>query len=250
MDICFCIPARYRSSRLDKKLMIKLGDVTCIERTIVQTLKSKYAKNNVFVLTDSEEIADSIKNLDVQVILTTVPCTNGTDRISKYLDRIPDNYRYIVNIQADEPFIAPANIDHAIEMHLKYGNEDRVFYTTLHEEKNSEEYLRSTASLKLILDNQNRVLYYSRNIIPWNKKGDLSNHVYKTFTGIYVFNRDYLAKYKDMENTELQMEEDCEQLKILENNMVIKSYPTVEYNEISMNTPEDLEYLLKSQFVH
>jgi 3-deoxy-manno-octulosonate cytidylyltransferase (CMP-KDO synthetase) len=247
MEICFCIPARYRSSRLDKKLLMKIGELTCIERTIIQTLKSKYAKSNLYVLTDSEDIIDVIKDYDVHVILTTSPCVNGTDRISKHLDQIPKNYKHIVNVQADEPFISPANIDHAVELHMKYGNEDRVFYTTLHEESNTDEYLKSTASLKLVLDNDNRVLYYSRNIIPWNKKGVLSDYVYKTFTGIYVFNRDYLTLYKDMENTNLQMEEDCEQLKILENNYVIKSYPTIEYNEISMNTPEDYDYLQKTR---
>ena len=50
--------------------------------------------------------------------------------------------------------------------------------------------------------------------------------------------------YKDMADTELQMEEDCEQLKIIENGYTIKSYPTIEYNEISMNTPEDYNYLI------
>ena len=92
----------------------------------------------------------------------------------------------------------------------------------------------------------NNVLYYSRNIIPWNKKGEIRyNYIYKTFTGIYVFNRSMLEMYGNMDDTELQCMEDCEQLKILENGYKIKSYSSIEYNEISLNTEEDYKYLLE-----
>ena len=91
----------------------------------------------------------------------------------------------------------------------------------------------------------NNVLYYSRNIIPWNKHSEIKkNFIYKTFTGIYVFNREKIALFHKMNNTPLQMHEDCEQLKILEHGYKIKTYPTVDYNEISLNTYEDYQYLL------
>ena len=251
MNICFCIPARYNSSRLDKKLLLDLDGISCIERTIIQTQKSKYYDNNIYVLTDSEDIARKIYGHNVNVVLTVEECCNGTDRISKHLYLIDEKYSIVVNIQADEPFISPSNIDYVIDKHISdmsnssdISNESNIFYTTLHEETNSEEYLRSTASLKLIVDNNNRVIYYSRNIIPWNKKGIITDFVYKTFTGIYVFNRNMLELYKELNNTVLQLEEDCEQLKIIESGYTIRSYPTVEYNEISMNTLEDYKYLI------
>jgi 3-deoxy-D-manno-octulosonate 8-phosphate phosphatase (KDO 8-P phosphatase) len=107
----------------------------------------------------------------------------------------------------------------------------------------------STASLKLVTDNHNRVLYYSRNIIPWNKNGSFTpGFTYKTFTGIYVFKRDMLALYHTLPNTPLQIEEDCEQLKIIQHGYHIASYPTVEFNEISLNTSDDYEFLVNKYY--
>ena len=246
-NICFCIPARYASSRLKHKLLLNLNGETCIRKTIKQVIKSKYANidgnKNIYVLTDSELIKENIKDLPVNIILTSENYKNGSERISKNLHQIYEKYNIVVNIQADEPFISPINMDHCINKHI-INNESNLFYTTLHEERNSEEYLKSTASLKMITDINNNVLYYSRNLIPWNKNGKIiENYKYKTFTGIYVFNRNLLEKYGYMKDTELQIMEDCEQLKILENGYKIKSYPTIEYNEISLNTREDYEYL-------
>ena len=176
--------------------------------------------------------------------MTTDSYSNGTERISKNLNYVPKKYNIIVNVQADEPFISPLNIDETISKHIE-NNDQNIFYTTLHEEDNSDEYLTSTASLKVVTDNNNNVLYYSRNIIPWNKKNQIKKkYKYKTFTGIYVFNRQQLYKYCNIDNSELQNEEDCEQLKIIENGFKIKTYPTAEYNEISLNTANDYKFLL------
>jgi len=241
--ICFCIPARYASSRLSNKLLLKLNQDSCIKRTIKQVSKSKFFNNNIYVLTDEQIIVDEVKTLNCHTILTNGYYCNGTERISKNLKSIPCHYNIIVNIQADEPFISPLNIDESISKHLQHRHTD-IYYTTLHEENNDINYLKSTASLKLITDNRNNVLYYSRNIIPWNKSNSInSNYKYKTFTGIYVFNRDKIEMYSSISNTSLQNEEDCEQLKILEHGFIIKTYPTIEYNEISLNTKEDYEYL-------
>lgn len=248
-NICFCIPARYDSKRLYGKLLLNINGMTCIERTIKQTLKSEYATtNNVYVMTDSKDIETNIKNLGVQIILTTQSCCNGTDRISKHLHLIPKKYTFIVDIQADEPFISPLNIDNAILKHIEH-NSDKVYYTTLHETRNEIDVLKSTATLKVVTDINNNAILYSRNIIPWNKNGEiLTDYVYKTFTGIYIFNRNHLESYQYLKNTPLQMIEDCEQLKIIENGYLIKSFPTIEYNEISLNTKEDYDYLINKYF--
>lgn len=261
--VCFCIPARFESTRLPQKLLLKFGQQSCLEKTYIQTTKSAFSKDdnsNIFILTDSKKLAE-VMNKHIattfpgaaqNIIMTSLDCVNGTDRISKYLDKIPTHYQYIVNVQADEPFISPHNIDHAITEHIKNVTNEPpqtslgVFYTTLHEENNTKAYLQSTASLKVVVDRNNNVMYYSRNVVPWNKENKLQQPLskYKTFTGIYVFNRIKLEGYKDMSTTEYQLEEDCEQLKILENGYSIKSYPTIEYNEISLNTPDDYTYLL------
>ena len=232
-NICFCIPARYQSTRLSHKLLLKFNNYSCIQKTINQVIRSRYFDNNIYILTDNNKIKDELIVYPCNIILTSNDYKNGTERISKNLNKILVKYEYIVNIQADEPFISPINIDYCIEKHLEY-NDDNIFYTTLHEINNSEDYLKSTASLKIVINNSNDVLYYSRNIIPWNKDNELKKkYIYKIFTGIYVFNRNKLKLYCTMQNTELQLQEDCEQLKILEYGYKIKSYSTKEYNEIS-----------------
>jgi 3-deoxy-D-manno-octulosonate cytidylyltransferase len=240
---CICIPARLNSTRFDRKLLCKFGQETCIEKTVKQCLKVVEC-DYVYVLTDSQEIVDAVSHIDSRVIcvVTTHPCRNGTERISRYIDCVPKNYKLIVNVQGDEPFVDPENIDHAIKMH---SGEENVFYTTLHENSTDAEYLKSTSCVKVVTDNNNNALMYSRSLIPCNKSNVVNpSFVYKIFTGIYVFNRDLLAKYCELPDTELQLEEDVEQLKILEHGYKIKSYPTIRFNEVSLNTQSDYKYLL------
>lgn len=245
--VCFCIPARLESSRLPKKLLLPLGEQLCIQRTVSSVSRSKYFNDNIIVFADDPKIQDCLRTYPCRVILTTLPYTNGTERIARNLYHVDEKYTAIVNIQADEPFVSPRNIDFCIDMHLQRANHvhGNIFYTTLHEERNSAEYLQSTSSIKVVTDADNHALYYSRNVIPWNKHGRLDEtFIYKTFTGIYVFDRDMIASYPDLSPSALQVMEDCEQLRILESGYKIKSFPTIEYNEISLNTPHDYEYLL------
>ena len=241
-NVCICIPCRFNSSRLPGKLTYKFGDEYTIVKTYLKAKKSKYA-SEIFLLIDDKKIYDIMIKYTDKILYTDVNCKNGTERISKNLNKISNDYNVIVNIQADEPFVSHLNIDFCIDKHLENNNEN-VFYTTLHEQENSDEYLKSTASLKVICDKFNNVIYYSRNLIPFNKKGVINpNIIYNTFTGIYVYNRDKILKYSDLDDTILQNEEDCEQLKLIENGLKIKSYKTIEYNEISLNTEEDYKFL-------
>lgn len=242
---CICIPARYNSSRLFRKLLLKINDKTCIENTIINCKNSELVKD-IFVFTDSIKIKDLLSNNmpDIKVFLIEQEYSNGTERIGKNLNYLSDKYKFIINIQADEPFISSKNIDYALKKHIENHENNDLFYTTLHETNNTETYLQSKASIKLITDLSNNVLYYSRNIIPANKSNIiLKNYKYKTFTGIYVYNRDKIAKFCELPNSELQNIEDCEQLKILEYGFKIKSFSTIEFNEISLNTEEDYKFL-------
>ena len=134
-EICFCIPARYNSTRVPHKLLLDFGGETCIVKLLKQVLKSNYVnKDNIYVLTDSTLIQNELKSFECNIIITDKHYCNGTERISKNLDLIPEKYSIIVNIQADEPFISPLNIDESISKHLQKNTD--IFYTTLHEENN------------------------------------------------------------------------------------------------------------------
>lgn len=242
-NVCCCIPARYQSSRLPGKLMYKLGEKTLLQLTYEKVSKVKEIQK-IYILVDDDILYRHAITFCSDVIMTSKDCMNGSERISKYLNKIDFQYTIIVNVQADEPCIDPRNISYAINKHLFHINDKKVFYTTLHMclDKTEEEYLRSTACLKVVVDNFHNAMYYSRAIIPYNKEGIILDYVdYKTFTGIYVFNRDLLKQYCELENTHLQMLEDIEQLKILEHGYKIKTYRCPYFNEISINTPEDYE---------
>jgi 3-deoxy-manno-octulosonate cytidylyltransferase (CMP-KDO synthetase) len=249
-NVCICVPARYNSSRLSGKLMLELGGKTCLQRTIEQILPLKIP---IYILTDHLIIYDHVTSVfgnTINVIKTTNHCLNGTERISKHLHLIPSHYDVIINVQADEPFINSKNVAFALHKYLEiYENIPKLFYVTLHEVLNPSnkvdlKYLNSTSCLKVTTTSSGKVLTYSRNIIPWNKKGHVNNDIdYKIFTGIYIFNRDLLNLYHDISNTYQQLEEDVEQLKILENDYLIYSFPTLEFNEISLNDQEDFNYL-------
>lgn len=244
-NICICIPARFKSSRLPGKLALKLGDITVIEKTFIEARKSTLA-SKIFILTDHNDIIDLFKNRDdVTVIMTDESCINGTERISTNLNKIDEKYNLIVNVQGDEPFIDYRNIDYAIKKHIE-NNYDNLFYTTLHQKIEDIKYLESPSCLTVQFTRTNDVMTYSRSILPGNKTGkpDLEKYDYYGFTGIYVFNREYLKEFHSMENSKYQDIEDIEQMKIIENGYKIKTYECPYFNEISLNDSDDLEYLM------
>ena len=244
-NVCICIPARFKSSRLPGKLTMKIGDITVIEKTFLEAKKSKLA-SKIFILTDHNNIFKLFENKnDVTVIMTDEKCKNGTERISTNLNKIDKKYDLIVNVQGDEPFIDYRNIDYAIEKHLE-NNCDNLFNTALHQKIEDIKYLESPSCLTVQFTKNNDVMTYSRSILPGNKTGkpDLEKYDYFGFTGIYVFNREYLKDYHKIEDSKYQDIEDIEQMKIIENGYKIKTFECPYFNEISLNDSDDLEYLL------
>ncbi len=240
-NICALIPARYKSSRLLGKPLLKINNKTIISMTYLQTCKSKYI-DKVYVTTDDERIKQEIESLNGNVIMITDECLNGTERICKALKYISDQYDLIVNIQGDEPYIDPVNIDHMIEKHLSL---QKIVCTTLHMEIKNEKELYDYSIGKMVMDNFDHIMYCSRNLIPVTKDGKISNDIkYYAHIGIFIFNREFLLEYMNHENTPLQITEDIEWLKIMEMGYKIKSYLALNFHEMGVNTQEDYEKLL------
>ena len=247
--ICAMIPARYNSSRLNGKPLLKIDGITIIARTYLQTKKSKYI-DKVYVVTDDVRIKNEIIEVSGDkdsVIMVTDECENGTERICKALEKehIDDNYKLIVNVQGDEPFIDPEMIDYMIEKYIQdgYTNLD-VVCATLHDVIKNKEYLNKTSFGKMVIDTHNHVIYCSRTLIPSNKKSQIvDDYQYLTHIGIFIFQRWFLQKYMKHPNTPLQLMEDIEWLKIIEMGYKIKSFLVTTECEIGVNTIEDYEYL-------
>ena len=242
------IPARYQSSRLPGKPLLKFGDENMIQKVYKQTIKSKLI-DKAYVLTDDERIKDSIEEIDGRCLIVKDDCLNGTERICIALNRYIHLFSeadYIVNVQGDEPFINPEHIDIAINKILKVKlKNSNIRCSTLHFKIDKIEDLHNKSVGKLVLDKNDNIMYCSRNCIPSNKKGeyDLKKCTYFGHIGLFVFDKEYLLNSYMGENTMLQLEEDIEWLKILEQGYRITS-SCVDSYEIGVNLPEDYQYLL------
>lgn len=242
------IPARYQSSRLPGKPLLKFGDETMIQKVYQQTIKSKLV-DKTYVLTDDIRVKESIESINGNCLMITDECLNGTERICIAINKFPElfkNIEYIVNVQGDEPYINPQHIDIAIKK-MKSSDVYNLKCSTLHYKITKEEELDNTSIGKLVIDNNDCIMYCSRNCIPANKsqKKNLLKCNYYAHIGLFVFDFNYLKfEYLEKENTPLQLEEDIEWLKLLECNYKIVSSCVEDY-EIGVNLPEDYQYLLR-----
>ena len=243
--ILCCIPARYNSTRLPGKPLLKINDKTIIHLVYEQALKTMV--DEIIVLTDDKRIVDEVTSFNGNCAIINSDCLNGTERIIKYLNTIDHKkYEIIVNIQGDEPFINPLAVNKVINNYL---NKNIVCSTLCFKTKNFEEIVSKSRG-KVIVDKMNNILYCSRNVIPTSKNvawptNIIKNHYYNIHVGIFVYNKDYLLQHFLKENTENQLLEDIEWLKILEQGYTVN---TVFFEELErgIDTIEDYNYLLEN----
>ena len=211
----FVIPARYDSSRLPGKLMMMLGDKTILQRTYEQVLKSQYAhSDNVVIVCDgTSEIINDTQKYNAKIHVVSSECHNGTERIAKYLKHLTNlSASIIINVQADEPYVNPTHIDCLIESHLKTGMD----CTITHYKPTDETTVSSMSNIKSVCNDENIILYSSRNIIPRKKDGSMCElELYQIFSGIYAYNCKVIMDY-DKSLQILQKEEDIEHLSLIE----------------------------------
>lgn len=246
------IPARFQSSRLPGKPLLKFGNDTMIQKVYQQTVKSKLI-DKVYVLTDDIRVKESVEEINGNCLMITDECLNGTERICIAINKFPElfeNVKYIVNVQGDEPYIKPEHIDIAINKmnnsKLKLIANANVKCSTLHYKITNEEELNNKSIGKLVLNCDDEIMYCSRNCIPANKSNEpnLKRCNYYAHIGLFVFDFKYLKNsYYKKPNTPLQLEEDIEWLKLLEQGFRIVSSCVDDY-EIGVNLPEDYQYLL------
>jgi len=240
------IPARYQSSRLPGKPLLKFGDTTMIQKVYQQTIKSNLI-NKTFVLTDDIRVKESVDQINGNCLMITQECLNGTERICIAIKNHPEiflNAKYIVNVQGDEPYINPSHIDIAINKLINSNNKS-IKCSTLHYKVDKLEDLDNKSIGKLVLDKNDNIMYCSRNCIPASKKDnyDLTNNYY-AHIGLFVFDINYLKNEYMKENTNLQLIEDIEWLKIMEQGYKIISSCVKDY-EIGVNLIEDYHFLKK-----
>ena len=239
------IPARYNSTRLPGKPLLKINNKTIINHVYNNVIKIKNI-DNICILTDDERIKKECNNFGGNCEIITDECLNGTDRIIKYLQKNNINDGIIVNVQGDEPFINHENIEKALDNFIiRKKIDNKLVCSSLYYETQNINEITSRSRGKTILDKQNNVMYCSRNVIPSSKNENvITNYNYKIHVGIFVFDCDYLLNYYNKENTEIQLCEDIEWMKILEQGFKMNCVK-IDNHEIGVDTIEDYNYLKK-----
>ena len=234
-----CIPARYESSRLPGKPLLKINSKTIINLVYEQVLKTKIT--DIIVLTDDDRIYEEVLSFGGNCVIVTEECLNGTERIIKYLNSINNSkYDVIINVQGDEPFIEPEVIDQVIDNFIK---KKPTCSTVCYKTDDKDEIILKSRG-KTIIDKNNNILYCSRNVIPTNKKDNIiPDYLYNIHVGIFVYNKNYLLNEYLKENTQYQLTEDIEWLKIIEQGYNVNTIFSDKL-ERGVDTKEDYEYLL------
>lgn len=223
------IPARFNSSRLPGKPLVKIGGVSMIARVANNCLKS--IADRVIVATDDTRIMDICEKIDnLEVTLSEREYFSGTDRIADVAKYLRDDI--VINVQGDEPFLSYKLIDNLINS-LEDNN---VYMNSAYVDMNEEE-ADDPGNVKVVIDKQDYALYFSRAKIPYPRDEDVLK--YKKHLGIYGFKRGFLLQYADMEKTSLEEAEKLEQLRALENGYKIKMIKS-EKDSLSIDTYEDV----------
>lgn len=228
-DVVVIVPARISSTRLPAKPLQTIGDQTMIEHVLTRI--KKIGIWNLFVATDSEEISSLVAKKGFMSIMTSKDCPTGTDRVYEAFKKLPDHstINYIINVQGDMPFIDGEVISDIIE-ELKKNDFDIMTSVV----KVKEEVAASPSNVKAVVGKNNKVLYFSRALVP-NGSKEFFYHV-----GIYGFKVKALEKFVSLEQTLNEKLEQLEQLRALDNDMTIGVCYSNEI-PISVDTEEDLK---------
>jgi 3-deoxy-manno-octulosonate cytidylyltransferase (CMP-KDO synthetase) len=242
MKILGIIPARYASTRFPGKPLIQIEGKSMIQRVYEQASKAKNIQE-VLVATDNETIADHVRSFGAQVILTKEDHPSGTDRCYEALVNYHKPFDYVINIQGDEPFIDPQQIDELAA--ICDGNTELA--TQMIPVDNSE-ILFDRGEVKIVMNSNQEALYFSRMVIPFIK-GVKENewhkhHPYFRHVGLYAYRTDILKELTLLKPSSLENAESLEQLRWLENGYKIKLVQT-SFDSHCIDTPEDVEKVLK-----
>ncbi len=238
MKTYIVIPARLESTRLPRKLLLRETGKSLLQHTYEAASRATRT-TSVRVAADHDEIAEEVRSFCGNVEMTDPAAPSGTDRVAEVARRL-DDAEVIVNVQGDEPEIAGAAIDLAVE--LLELNPDAVM-STLATPIRSREQLQDPACVKVVFDANGRAMYFSRSPIPHAREWDDSllaadpPHFYQ-HVGLYAYRRDFLLELANMKPSRLEQLERLEQLRVLEAGHQIL-VGVIDEPTIGIDTPED-----------
>ena len=236
MKFIAVIPARYASTRFPGKPLALLGGKTVIQRVYEQAVS---ILPEAYVATDDERIFQAVEAFGGRAVMTRADHKSGTDRIEEAVEKIATDADVIINIQGDEPFIQPSQIETLIQLF----DDPATQIGTLGKRFETIDAVRNPNSPKIVTDRRGFALYFSRSVIPYIRgiEADewLIHYPFLKHMGIYAYRREVLAEVTRLPQSALEKAESLEQLRWLENGYRIRVGLT-DVETVGIDTPEDL----------
>ena len=237
MKFIAIIPARYASTRFPGKPLALLGGKTVIQRVYEQAIS---VLGEAYVATDDERIFKTVADFSGRAVMTRSDHQSGTDRIEEAATKIGTTADVIINIQGDEPFIQPSQIETLCRL---FDNPETQI-GTLGKRFESIEAAENPNSPKIVTDVQGFALYFSRSVIPFVRGKErtewLAQFPFLKHLGIYAYRREVLAEITKLPQSALEKAESLEQLRWLQNGYRIRVGET-DVETVGIDTPDDLK---------
>ena len=237
MKFTAIIPARYASTRFPGKPLAILGGKTVIQRVYEQAVS---VLDEAYVATDDERILQTVEAFGGRAVMTRSDHKSGTDRIEEAATKIGTTADVIINIQGDEPFIHPSQI----ETLCRLFDDPQTQIGTLGKRFESMEAVENPNSPKIVTDTKGFALYFSRSAIPFirGRQRDewFGQYPFLKHLGIYAYRREVLGEITKLPQSSLEIAESLEQLRWLQNGYRIRVGET-NIETVGIDTPEDLQ---------
>jgi 3-deoxy-manno-octulosonate cytidylyltransferase (CMP-KDO synthetase) len=232
------IPGRMASSRFPGKPLAKICGIPMIGHVYFRS-KMSGILDEVYVATCDEAIEEYVHSIGGKAIMTADTHERASDRAAEAMLKIEQEIgkklKIVVMIQGDEPMILPEMIDIAVR---PMQEDAKIMVTNLMSKLNSQEEHEDPNEVKVVVDQDNFALYFSREPIPSRKKGAKNIRMLKQVC-VIPFRRDFLLKFNQLKPTPLEIVESVDMLRVLEHGIKVKMVP-VDFETYSVDTPEDL----------
>jgi 3-deoxy-manno-octulosonate cytidylyltransferase (CMP-KDO synthetase) len=249
MKILGVIPARYASTRFPGKPLALISGKPMIQH-VYEKVSATAIINYATVATDDKRIFDAVISFGGNAIMTSSSHPNGTSRCHETVNILENknmHFDAVINIQGDEPFIKPRQIELVAK---QFRNQD-IQIATLAKKLENQDELFSPNVVKVVFDNNFKALYFSRNPVPFVRNKDkqewMKNHTFYKHIGIYGFRKDILKKLTRLPESKLEKAENLEQLRWIENGYSINLEIT-DMESFGIDTPEDLTKLTNNSW--
>ncbi|MBR4440507.1 MAG: 3-deoxy-manno-octulosonate cytidylyltransferase [Bacteroidales bacterium] len=250
MQILGIIPSRYASTRFPGKPLAMIGSKTMIHRVYE---RASQAFDDVVVATDDQRIFNEVGKFGGKVVMTSEKHQSGTDRCAEaakiYSEQTGKTFAAVINIQGDEPFVDP---DQLRQLGSLFNDSSVEIATLVKRAKTSDEVF-SENTAKVIVNTNNEAVYFSRSPIPFYRGKEreqwVTSHVYYRHIGVYAYRSDILQKITLLPQSGLELAERLEQNRWIENAYKIKVCLT-DFEGLAVDTPEDLEKILKTMDIN